>query len=88
MGAGKAEQKGAAAKAAAEHKDTVAEMVPPPREKLAEIDITGYPLDKVLACKTGKRKLDAGLERAFKKLDFKTRDFQPKTNPVLRVVGG
>ncbi|BEI84600.1 hypothetical protein CcaverHIS002_0500010 [Cutaneotrichosporon cavernicola] len=49
--------------------------------KLAEIDVTGYPLDKVLACKTGKRKLDAELDAA-------SRDFQPKTNPVLRVVGG
>ncbi|BEI93542.1 uncharacterized protein CcaverHIS019_0600010 [Cutaneotrichosporon cavernicola] len=56
--------------------------------KLAEIDVTGYPLDKVLACKTGKRKLDAELDAAFKKLDFRSRDFQPKTNPVLRVVGG
>lgn len=58
------------------------------REKLVEVDVTGYPLVKVLACKTGKRKLDNALESAFKKLDFKTRDFQPKTNPVLRVVGG
>lgn len=55
---------------------------------IAEIDVTGYPLEKVLACKTGKRKLDSALESAFKKLDFKTKDFQPKTDPVLRVVGG
>lgn len=59
-----------------------------PAKVIAEIDVTGYPLEKVLACKTGKRKLDAALESAFKKLDFKTKDFQPKTDPVLRVVGG
>lgn len=59
-----------------------------PPEVIAEIDVTGYPLEKVLACKTGKRKLDSALESAFKKLDFKTKDFQPKTDPVLRVVGG
>lgn len=58
------------------------------RQKVAEVDVTGYPLEKVLACSTGKRKVDKALEDAFEKLDFKTRDFQPKTNPVLRVVGG
>ncbi|EJT51459.1 hypothetical protein A1Q1_07431 [Trichosporon asahii var. asahii CBS 2479] len=59
-----------------------------PAKVIAEIDVTGYPLEKVLTCKTGKRKLDSVLEAAFKKLDFKTKDFQPKTDPVLRVVGG
>lgn len=64
------------------------EETQPKPEILAEVDVTGYPLEKVLICETGKRKVDAALEKAFKKLDFKTRDFQPKTDPVLRVVGG
>ncbi|GAA6048049.1 hypothetical protein JCM3770_000166 [Rhodotorula araucariae] len=59
-------------------------------KKLDEIDVTGYPVDKVLKCETGHAATDKALVKAFKRLSFKTRftEYRTQDNPVLRVVGG
>jgi len=57
--------------------------------KVDEVDVTGCDLEKVLACETGKKKVDRHLEAAFKKLSLKlNRGFKTTENPVLRIVGG
>lgn len=57
-------------------------------EVLVEVDVTGLDMEKVLRCKTGKKTTDANLGLAFKKLVMKFKDWQPKDNPCLRIVGG
>ncbi|GAA5895007.1 uncharacterized protein JCM6883_002288 [Sporobolomyces salmoneus] len=58
------------------------------KKELDEIDVTGHELEKVLRCETGDAKLDKALEKAFKKLGFKSTTFKTKNNPVLRIIGG
>ncbi|KAM0749498.1 hypothetical protein T439DRAFT_357834 [Meredithblackwellia eburnea MCA 4105] len=58
------------------------------KEMLAEVEVTGLELSKVLKCETGKRRTDKALKDAFKKLDCKIKEFKTKDNPVLRIVGG
>ncbi|GAA5867782.1 hypothetical protein JCM1840_006691 [Sporobolomyces johnsonii] len=57
-------------------------------KKLDEVDVTGFEMDQVLKCATGDKKVDQALEKAFKRLSFKTTEFKTKHNPVLRLVGG
>lgn len=58
-------------------------------KKLDEVEVTGFELEKVLACATGKKKVDRHLEAAFKKLNLKvSKGFKTTENPVLRIVGG
>ncbi|BGP45153.1 hypothetical protein JCM10450v2_000970 [Rhodotorula kratochvilovae] len=59
-------------------------------KKLEEIDVTGYAIDKVLKCETGHAATDKALVKAFKRLSFKTKftEYRTQDNPVLRVVGG
>ncbi len=58
-------------------------------KKVDEVEVTGYELEKVLACETGKKKVDRHLEAAFKKLNLKVnKGFKTAENPVLRIVGG
>lgn len=53
------------------------------------MDVTGLELEKVLACETGKRRVDKHLEQAFKKLSVRTsKGLKTTDNPVLRIVGG
>lgn len=59
-------------------------------KKLDEVDVTGYDMEKVLACETGHSSTDKALTKAFKRLSFKTKfgEFKAQDNPVLRIVGG
>ncbi|GAA5978954.1 hypothetical protein JCM5350_004188 [Sporobolomyces pararoseus] len=56
--------------------------------ELDEIDVTGHELEKVLKCETGDKKVDKALEKAFKRLGFKSTTYKTKNNPVLRIIGG
>lgn len=58
-------------------------------KKLDEVDVTGYELERVLACETGHKRTDKHLDQAFKKLGMKmSKGLETRKNPVLRVVGG
>lgn len=58
------------------------------KEKVTEVDITGYELEKALKCETGKSKVDKALKEAFEKLCIKQSHWKTKENPVLQIVGG
>ncbi|KAK4056111.1 hypothetical protein OIO90_002842 [Microbotryomycetes sp. JL221] len=60
----------------------------PKREKIKEVDVTGFELEKVLKCDTGKSKVDKELESAFASLCLKEKGIKTADNPVLRIVGG
>ncbi|KDE02647.1 hypothetical protein MVLG_06806 [Microbotryum lychnidis-dioicae p1A1 Lamole] len=57
------------------------------KKKVAEVDVTGLDLQKVLRCHTGKSKVDKQLVAAFEHLHFK-KHYKTATNPVLRITGG
>ncbi|BGP29185.1 hypothetical protein JCM10296v2_000923 [Rhodotorula toruloides] len=59
-------------------------------KKLDEVDVTGFDVEKVLSCATGHAGVDKALAKAFKKLSFKTKftEYRTQDNPVLRVAGG
>ncbi|BGP21984.1 proteophosphoglycan ppg4 [Rhodotorula toruloides] len=59
-------------------------------KKLDEVDVTGYDTEKVLSCATGHAGVDKALAKAFKKLSFKTKfaEYRTQDCPVLRVAGG
>lgn len=56
--------------------------------KLGEVEITGYPIEKVLRCETGKKKVDKELRSNFLKLSLRTSDYQPASAPIIRVTDG
>ncbi|GAA6007933.1 hypothetical protein JCM11491_006545 [Sporobolomyces phaffii] len=58
------------------------------KKELDEVDVTGFELEQVLRCETGDKKVDQALEKAFKKLGFKSTTYKTKQNPVLRIIGG
>ncbi|GAA5850769.1 hypothetical protein JCM9279_003915 [Rhodotorula babjevae] len=59
-------------------------------KKLEEVDVTGHDLEKVLKCETGHSATDKALAKAFKRLSFKTKftEYRTDENPVLRIAGG
>ncbi|GAA5991560.1 hypothetical protein JCM10908_005763 [Rhodotorula pacifica] len=59
-------------------------------KKLDEVDVTGHDMERVLLCATGNTTVDKELAKAFKRLSFKTKfgEFKTQDNPVLRIIGG
>ncbi|KAM0787103.1 hypothetical protein ACM66B_006358 [Microbotryomycetes sp. NB124-2] len=58
------------------------------RDKIKEVDVTGFELERVLKCETGKSKVDKELEKAFESLCMKEKRIKTSENPVLRITGG
>ncbi|GAA5997085.1 uncharacterized protein JCM10292_006196 [Rhodotorula paludigena] len=59
-------------------------------KKIEEVDVTGFELEKVLRRETNDSAVDKALAKAFKRLSFKTKltEYRTQDKPVLRVVGG
>ncbi|KAK4047851.1 hypothetical protein OIV83_005194 [Microbotryomycetes sp. JL201] len=58
------------------------------RDKIQEVDVTGFELEKVLKCETGTAKVDKVLQKAFESLSLKEKRIKTQDNPVLRITGG